>query len=314
MVLILGFIIVKDSEWICTLLKHGLLKKSFIPPKNIRNLRDLTRLRKKHTQLKTSANNRIIKFLESANIKLKSVVSSIGGTSSWNIIKAIASGETDPIKLATFATTHLKATKKEITNALTGVLAAHDINMVQFAVQEVEFHDLQIANIDLQIKEAEKDFSNPLAILRTFPGIGEISSTAIIAEIGANMKQFPSENHLTSWAGLAPGNNESAGKTKSTRISKGNNYLKIALLQVAWCSMREKNGYWKTTYYRLKSRLGAKKAAIAIARRILKVIYIALNTSTDYKNLNIKISPIRIQKSIEYYNKKLAELSGATVV
>jgi transposase len=300
---------VKDSEWICTLLKHGLLKKSFIPPEEIRNLRDLTRLRKKTTQSKTTSYNRIIKQLESSNIKLKSVVSSINGTSAWNIIKAIASGETNPITLANLITTNIRSTREQVIDALTGRLTSHTINMIQLAVNEVEFCEQQIESIDEQLKKARQPVEESLQILQTFPGVGEITSTAIIAEIGANMKQFPSADHLTSWAGLAPGNNESAGKVKNTRINKGNHYLKIALVQSAWCAMREKNGYWKSLYYRLKSRLGAKKTVIAIARRILKTIYDALSTGTIYEELDLRDNPLRIQKSIEYYNKKLSELT-----
>lgn len=300
---------VKDAEWICTLLKYDLLRKSFIPPKETRDFRNLMRLRKKYTQLKTSANNRIVKFLESANIKLKSVTSRINGASAWNVVKAIAGGETDPQRLAALITTRIKATKELVIDALTGIVSENDIMMIQFAVQEVEFYEKQLKIIDCQIKERETKFEMPLATIRSFPGIGEITGAAILAEIGTDMTQFPTEDHLTSWAGLVPGKNESAGKNKSARIAKGNTYLKISLLQSAWCAIREKDGHWKTLYYRLRPRLGAKKAIIAIARRILKAIYFALSKEIDYKDLCLKENPNRIIRSIEYYKKKIEELS-----
>lgn len=303
---------VKDAEWVCTLLKHGLLQASFIPPKKNRNLRDLTRLRKKHTQSKTSASNRIIKFLESANVKLKSIVSNVGGVASWNIIKAISSGITDPNELAALAITNLRATSEEIVDALTGMLSEHDIYMVKCAVKEVEFYDGEIQSIDAQIKIAEHDFKEPLRILRTFPGIGETSGVGILAEIGTNMSQFPTEHHLASWAGLVPGNNESAGKVMSTRINKGNYYLKTMLLQVTWAAIREKNGHWNSVYYRLKPRLGARKAAIAIARRILTTIYMALSLGINYEDIKFKGDLERVRRSIEYYKKKLEDLTAIT--
>ena len=184
---------VKDAEWICKLLKHGLLRKSFIPPKHIRNLRDLTRLRRKYTQQKTSANNRIIKFLESSNIKLKSVVSNISGKASRAIIKAIASGVTDPNELAKLATTNLRASKKDFIEALTGVLTEHDIYMVKKALTEVEFYEMQIEDLDVQIKMAQQTIQESIDILQTFPGIGNIGAVAILAEIGTNMEQFPTK-------------------------------------------------------------------------------------------------------------------------
>ena len=304
---------VKDAEWICTLLKHGLLNKSFIPPKKIRELRDFTRLRKKYTQLKTSAKNRIIKFLECANIKLKSVASNIGGDSSWAVIKAIANGQTDPYELANLAT-KLRATKTEIVDALTGFIKQHDILMIQAAVREVEFYESEIAALDVKISEAEKQFEEPVELIRTFPGVGLISGATLLSEIGPDMAQFKSANHLTSWAGLVPGNNESAGKIKSARISHGNVNLKAVLVQCSWSAVREKNGYWNSIYYRLKSRTGSKKAIIAIARRILKMIYLALTLRLRYEDLNLNDNPERIKKSMAYYAKKLEELTKKEVL
>ena len=301
---------VKDAEWICKLLKHGLLRKSFIPPKHIRNLRDLTRLRRKYTQQKTSANNRIIKFLESSNIKLKSVVSNISGKASRAIIKAIASGVTDPNELAKLATTNLRASKKDFIEALTGVLTEHDIYMVKKALTEVEFYEMQIEDLDVQIKMAQQTIQESIDILQTFPGIGNIGAVAILAEIGTNMEQFPTKKHLTSWAGIAPGNNESAGKTKSARISKGNHNLKITLVQAAWAGVREKHGHWKSLYYRIKARIGAKKAIIAVARQMLETIYEALSSKTKYQDLNLRDNSERIERSKAYYIKKLEELAA----
>jgi transposase len=304
---------VKDAEWICKLLKHGLLRPSFIPPKDIREFRDFIRLRKKYTQQKTSAKNRIIKYLECANIKLKSIASSIEGVSSWAIVKAIANGQTNPQELARLAN-QLRASKSEIIAALTGFIAEHDIFMIQMAIKEVEFYNAEIAKLDSKINEAEKCFEEPLEIVRTFPGIGEIAGVTVIAEIGTNMEQFPTPDHLTSWAGLVPGNNESAGKMKSARTLQGNTNLKVALVQASWSAVREKDGYWNAMYYRLKSRLGAKKSIIAIARKILKMIHVALTLKISYQDLNLHCSPERIEKAMAYYIRKLEELAKKNVL
>lgn len=296
---------VKDAEWICQLLKFGLLKASFIPEKQIRDLRDLTRIRRKYTQQKTAAINRIIKALESCNIKLKSVVSRIDGVAGWSIVKAISRGQKDPKKLAKLVTTHVKESNQNIIEALTGNIAEHNIWMIQLSVEHVEFCNKQIESVDIKIQSTQEFYTKQLELIRTFPGIGKINGVNIISEIGINMNQFPTEKHLASWAGLAPGNNESAGKKKSTRISPGNKSLKVALLQTAWSAVREKDGYWRKIYYRLKARLGVKKAIVAVARKILSAIYASLKLGRPYEDLGLKEDPEQINRSIKYYTEKL---------
>lgn len=299
---------VKDAEWICQLLKFGLLKSSFIPPKDIRDLRNLTRQRRKYTEQKTSSLNRIIKTLESRNIKLKSVVSSIESKSSWNVVKAISNGQTDPDELMALMVTKIKASKEEIKEALTGIVTSHEMMILKSLIRDVDHYNSQIEQVDIEINKAQENYKKEIELIKTFPGVGEISASVVISEIGTNMNQFPSENHLASWAGLAPGNNESANKIKSSRILPGNKNLKVSLIQVSWAAVREKDGYWRSIYYRLRSRLGAKKAIIAIARRILTKIYFSLKLNTNYQGLGLKEASSNIKKSIDYYQKKLNKL------
>jgi transposase len=304
---------VKDAEWICNLFKCGLIKASFIPSKEIRNLRNLTRQRKKYVQQKNTSLNRIIKTLESCGIKLKSIVSTIEAKSSWNIINAIANGITDPTELSKQVTTKISVSKEELIEAITGFITTHEITMIKIFIGDVNYFDDRIKEMDSEIIKAQQCFTTEIELIKTFPGIADTTASVIISEIGTNMNQFPTEDHLASWAGLVPGNNESAGKTKSSRILPGNKHLKVSLLQCAWVAIREKNGYWTSIYYRLKAKLGARKAIIAIARRILTKIYLCLKFESSYEDLKLKIPNEQVQKSIEYYKKKLNELETKIV-
>jgi len=208
---------VKDSEWICKLLRSGLLAASFVPPKAIRELRDLTRYRRKLTQSISAEKNRVQKVLEDANVKISSVVSDTFGVSASRMIEAIMAGELDTEAIADLAKGKLKGKKEELKKALVGHFQEHHRFMIQASLDHIEFLEKVIAGLDQEINRKLKDYHQEYELLQTIPGVKEHGAASIIAEIGADMDRFPSESHLSAWAGMSPGNNESAGKKKVER-------------------------------------------------------------------------------------------------
>jgi transposase len=206
---------VKDSEWICKLLKNGLLEKNFIPPEQFRNLRDLTRYRKKIVETIVSEKNRILKVLETANIKLSSIVSNSFGVAGWNIIKDLSNGITDPKKkLAKYKTGNTKASLKEFERALTGRVTPHHTFLLKKSIDIITYLENVISDIEKEQDQILKSYQKEIELMQTVPGVKKTSATVILAEIGNDMDQFPTSQHLSSWAGICPGNNESAGKKK----------------------------------------------------------------------------------------------------
>lgn len=301
---------VKDSEWICKLLKSGLIAKSFIPPEGIMSLREQTRYKQKLIGRLASAKNQLIKALESANIKLSSVFSDVYGKTAWSIIKLLAAGQ-DCVDILSVIKIHghIKASKKEIRKALTGTLREHHLGLLSVMIQEIENIESLIDTIEQQISDTLTSYEAEVKLLKTIPGIGNAGVATLIGEIGVNMDQFHSEKHLTSWAGLAPGNNESAGKKKSTRINPGNSYLKPMLVQCAWTAVKYKDTYYSALFQRLRLRLGAKKAIIAVARKMLAAAYFILRDNTDYRELGANFFDAKTRdKKINYYTKQLEKL------
>lgn len=205
---------VKDSEWLCKLLKNGLIAKSFIPPEDIRHLRELTRYRKSLLSGLTAAKNRVVKTLESANVKLASVLSNVHGATGWKIIKELANGEQSVKKLISNLSPRVKASKEQFEKALENTLKTHNRELLKVKIRHIENLQKLISEVEEQIKTLLKKYSSEILLLRTIPGMGETIAAITLAEIGADMNQFPSDMHIASWAGLAPGNNESAGKKK----------------------------------------------------------------------------------------------------
>jgi transposase len=207
---------VKDSEWICKLLRSGLLTASFVPPQAIRDLRDLTRYRQKLIQAVSAEKNRIQKVLEDANVKLSSVASDTFGVSAGKMVRAIISGNVDPVSLADLAVGRLKGKKEKLKEALQGHFRNHHGFMIQASLDHIEYMEKTITKLDQQISEKLKDYRER-ELLESIPGVKEQGSSSILAEIGADMSVFPSADHLSAWAGMSPGNNESAGKKKVER-------------------------------------------------------------------------------------------------
>ena len=264
---------VQDCQWIGQLLQHGLLKGSFIPPEPIRELRDLTRQRKQLVRQRASCIQRIQKVLEDANIKLSSVASDVVGKSGWDMLNRIVAGEGDVEKMADLARGRLKSKRDDLILALEGRVTDHHRFLLRQHMHQIEFLETAIAEYDQRIEEQIRPFVEYVPLLDTIPGINQTAAFAIIAEIGANMDQFPNEHHLSSWAGMCPGNNESAGKHRSGKTRHGSKWLRSLLVEIAWAAARTKGTYFSAQFKRLASRRGKKRALIAVAHSILIVIY-----------------------------------------
>jgi transposase len=274
-----------DATWIADLLAHGLVRASFVPPQPIQELRDLSRARKQLTREIVQHTQRIHAVLEEANIKLSSVITDILGMSGRRILQAIVAGETDPLKLAELGGPRLAATKSQLTDALHGRLRAHHQFLIDQHLKTIEQLEETITAFDKRIEAALELFRDAIERLKEVPGLSETSAQILLAEIGTDMRQFPTARHLLSWAGLTPRLDESAGKRRSTRVRKGAPWLKPVLVQSAWAASRKKNSYFEAQFLRLKARRGPKKAAVAVAASILTTAYHMLADGTCYQDL-----------------------------
>lgn len=277
---------VKDAEWIAQLLQHGLLRGSFVPATPQRQLRELTRQRKQLIQAKSSVANRIQKVLEDANIKLGSVASDVLGVSGRLMLEAIISGEDNPEVLAELARRKLRGKIPQLQLALQGRVTEHHRFLLRLLLDELQHMEELIARLSLRIETVlPSSCKEALPRLTTIPGIDVRAAENILAEIGTNMDQFPTECHLASWAGMCSGNRESAGKRQSGRTTKGNRWLRVMLVQVAWAASHTKNTYLAAQYKRLAGRRGKKRALIAVGHTILGIIYHLLKKGTTYHDL-----------------------------
>jgi transposase len=275
---------VKDSEWIAQLLQYGLLKPSFVPEKPIRQLRDLTRQRVQLIRQKVQVANRIQKTLEDANIKLASVASDVLGASGRDMLKAIIKGENDPIVLANLARQKLRAKIPQLQEALSGEIEDHHRFLLGTLMEQVEFLQGQIDKMSKRIEEVmPAPFAEAIERLDTIPGIDRRAAENIIVEVGCDMERFASAAHLASWLGICPGNNESAGKRKSGKTTKGNKWLRVVLVQCAWAASRSKGTHLRQLYGRLVGRRGKKRALVAVAHRLLMIIYNVLKKGQVYQ-------------------------------
>ncbi|MCP3776747.1 IS110 family transposase, partial [Paenibacillus sp. MZ04-78.2] len=257
----------------------------YIPARDQRELRELIRYRRSLIDERSREVNRVQKVLEGANIKLSSVASDVLGKSGRAMIEAMIQGETSSEVLAELAQRKLKNKKEELKRALNGLMGEHQRLMLATQLRHIDFLDQEIGKLDEEMKARMLPFEEDLELLDTIPGVGRRTAEQVLAEIGTNMKQFPSAAHLCSWAGLAPGNNESAGKRKSGRTRKGNQKLRSALVEAARAAARTKNTYLSSQYHRIAARRGANRAAVAVAHSILMIAYHILSRRQPYLEL-----------------------------
>lgn len=276
---------VKDAEWIADLLRHGLLRGSHIPSRPERELRELVRYRKSLIRERASEVNRVQKVLEGANIKLSSVATDMMGVTARSILEELIGGRTDPKLLASLAKGRLRDKRDELERALKGVVGSHLRFMLAVQLGHVDSLDEAIEKLGREIEERMRPFEERLVNLRTIPGVGQRTAELILVEVGPDMSRFPSHEHLASWAGLCPGNNESAGKRYSGRTRKGSPWLKEGLVEAARAAARTKNTYLSAQYHRIAARRGAKRAAVAVAHTILVIAYHILSRGTTYQEL-----------------------------
>jgi transposase len=276
---------VQDCVWIAQLLEHGLLRGSFVPPVPIRELRDLTRYRKALIQDRTRVANRLHKALEDAGVKLASVASDILGVSGRAMLHALAEGTTDPEILADLARGRLRGKLPALRAALTGRFRSHHAFLVGQLLAHLDYIDEAIATLSAEIESRLGPFADQLNRLDSIPGINRRTAEVIIAEVGVDMGAFPSAAHLASWAALCPGNNESAGKHKSGKTRKGNRWLRTALIEAAAGASRAKESALQARFRRVLRHRGPKKAVVALAHTLLRIVYHILADGTVYRDL-----------------------------
>lgn len=276
---------VKDAEWIADLLRHGLLRGSFIPDRPQRELRELVRYRRNLIRQRSQVVNRIQQVLEGANIKLSSVATDITGASGRAMLEALAEGDADPQALVALAKGRLRNKGSELEQALRGLMGPHQRMLLQSQLRHLDFLAQEIAQLDQEVAQRMGPFEEAIQVADAVPGIGRRAAEEILAETGVDMSRFPTEAHLSSWAGVSPGNNESAGKRKSGRTGHGNPWLRSALVEAAWAAARTKGSYLSAQYHRLAARRGAKRAILAVAHSILVIIYHLLRDGTTYQEL-----------------------------
>ena len=331
---------VQDAQWLAELLAHGLLKPSFIPPKPQRALRDLTRYRTKLVQERTRVIARVQKLLESANIKLASVVSDVFGVSARLMLAALVEGKSTPEEMARLAKGRMRPKIPELEQALTGLVKAHHRFLLAQQLAHVDFLDDQIVQFDQQVQQhleqmsqqqaAEADkpaldqisttaqddglsWTTAVELLDTIPGVNQRVAEVILAEIGLDMRVFPSDRHLTAWAGLAPGSYQSAGKRLSGRTRKGNRSLRTIMVQAAWAAVRTKGSYLSALYHRLSGRRGKKRAIVAVARSMLVSVYHMLCRREVYQEMGRDVFDERERTSKMKWLKRRLERLGYQV-
>jgi len=273
----------RDSEWIATLLRAGLLRSSFVPEKRIRELRHLTRYRKSIVHDVAAQKNRIEKFLQSAGFRLSVFLSDTFGISGRNIMRhLIAHGSIDIKDLDLCLKGQTRRNINNILVSVNGTMSGHEQQFLAISLDHLEMLEAHLKQIEQALEQETKKFEKAMNILTSIPGISNIAATSLLAEIGINMSCFPTAEHLSSWAGMSPGNNESAGKRKSAAVNHGNPYLKSMLCEVAWVIAGNRNAYLSKWYWKLKQRKGAKRAIIALGRKLLVMIYAMLKKGTAY--------------------------------
>jgi len=300
---------IKDAEWLADLLRHGLLRASFIPPKPIRDLRDLTRYRATLLGQRTQEVNHLHKVLETANIKLAAVASSVVGVSGREMLAAILAGEEDPAVRAELARGRLRAKLPALRQALVGRVQPQHRLLIERILAHIDFLEESVSQVQDEIEQHLPAEATALDLLQTIPGGGATTAATIIAEIGTDMSRFPSAKHLASWAGMCPGNKQSAGKRLGGKITSGNSWLRAALGEIAWAISHTTGTYLAAQYHRLARRRGKYKAAVAVAHSVLVIIYHVLRDRQPYTELGAdyfdKLDATRVAR---YHVARLTQL------
>jgi transposase len=291
---------VKDCEWIADLLRHGLLRASFVPDRPQRELRELTRYRTSLLGERTAAANRLQKTLEGANIKLASVATNVLGKSGREMLNALVGGTTDATVLADLAKGKLRAKLPELERALAGRFGPHQRFLIAEQLAHLDFLDEAIDRVSAEIAERLRPCATEVERLDTIPGVGRRTAEVLVAELGADLDRFPSAAHLASWAGMCPGNHESAGKRLSGRTRKGNPWLRAALVEAGQAAGRTKHSYLGAQFRRLVARRGKKRAALAVGHSILVIAYHLLTRQTTYEELGVHYFDERNRAAVEH--------------
>lgn len=306
---------IKDAEWIADLLQHGLLKPSYIPDKEQREIREIVRYRKSMIEERARETNRLEKVLEGANIKLSSFVSSLTGMSSRKLIEHSLVGQVSEENIGDLIHSSMQSKKAELLDALDGVFSATQKLLVRAILDHIDDMSKRIKELDDIINDQMKSYEDDIKKLDEITGVGKRSAEVIISEIGHDMSRFPTDAHLCSWAGLCPSNNESAGKRKSGKSSKGNRHLKCILIQCAKSAKRNKDSFFFAQYQRLVVRRGANRATVAVAHSMMIAIYHILKNKVPFKDLGANYySRFNSGAKAQYYLRKLQELGMSVPV
>ena len=302
---------VLDSEWIADLLQHGMLRDSYIPTREQRELREATRYRKSLTQERTRGLNRLQKMLEGANIKITSILSGVLGVTSRNLIEYVLENDEDITieKANELVTTRIHAKLEDVVRAMEGIITPFQKTMMKEVIKHIDELTERIKEMDNLIDEYMKDYEKSKKKLEKMPGLGKRSAEIILAEIGQDMTRFPTSGHICSWAGVCPGNNESAGKRRSGKTRKGNKILKSTLVECAQSAVRRKDTFFYAQYQRIAMRRGKKRATLAVAHSILIAIYYMIKEDKEYQDLGADFyNKFNKEKKANAYMKKLKEL------
>lgn len=304
---------VRDAEWIADLLRHGLLRASFIPDRPQRELRELVRYRRSLVQERTRESNRLQKVLEGANLKLGLVASDVLGRSGRDMLKAISQGTEDPAVLADLARGTLRRKSEQLQQALRGLVGSHQRFLLEEQLSHIEELEARIGRLNAEIEARLAPLQPELERLQTIPGVGPRVSEDLLAEIGSDMTRFPTHRHLASWSKIIPGNRRSAGKAKPEHIGRGNPWLRSTLVEASWAAARSKDTFLAAQYHRLVRRLGKKRATVAVAHSILVIAYHVLREGKPYQELGATFHDQRAPETTVRHLTKRIEALGFEV-